>query len=108
MRGRRRFVSSTATRPSTTCSTRRRKKNADSSYRERYYGGDDGLSKAEYLAKINPSLPYPAEGRFDCNCCAERYEDLRNAFGWNCEQLQSHWNTSGQSEGRIGSCDAGT
>ena len=32
--------------------------NADSSYRERYYGGDDGLSKAEYLAKINPSFSY--------------------------------------------------
>ena len=81
--------------------------NADSSYRERYYGGDDGLSKAEYLAKINPSVPYPASGGFDCYCYAERYQDLRDHYGWNCEQLKNHWNSSGQSEGRIGTCDAG-
>ena len=34
-------------------------------------------------------------------CYADKYDDLKNAFGYNYEKLQDHWNNHGKKEGRV-------
>lgn len=50
-----------------------------------------------------PALPI-----FDdtnANCYADRYQDLKNAFGYNHEHLIDHYHVHGKHEGRTFNCD---
>jgi len=44
-------------------------------------------------------------GNFDAKYYADRYQDLKNAFGYNATQLEDHWYVYGRGEGRVCSSD---
>lgn len=39
---------------------------------------------------------------FDCKAYADRYADLKQSFGYNCDQLTNHWVQYGFDQGRNG------
>jgi hypothetical protein len=41
----------------------------------------------------------------NAKCYADRYADLKNAFGYSTQQLINHYNTNGKIEGRTFNCD---
>lgn len=48
-----------------------------------------------------------ADEATQARCYADRYGDLRNAFGYNVDLLKNHFKSHGYNEGRTYDCDAG-
>ncbi len=62
------------------------------------YGKQEGRIAKE-VKYIYNNVDYTAE--FDPQFYADKYEDLKNAFGYNADQLLNHWVNYGKNEGRI-------
>lgn len=57
-----------------------------------------------YMTKITPYEPYFIEDLiFDANFYADKYPDLKAAFGYNRTALFAHWTANGLKEGRTSS-----
>jgi len=68
--------------------------NADRWSNTKENGGTEWIDGYQYYQK-----------KIDTNCYADRYSDLKSAFGDNGLSLRNHYNSSGITEGRDPTCD---
>jgi hypothetical protein len=67
----------------------------------RYDGGS--LATATVACSGSCSCPTPIDGT-NAKCYADRYPDLKAAFGYNTNALIGHYNRHGKTEGRTFNC----